>query len=228
MRSGLESTSGRSYGAWVQSTNWVRFVLRAAADRRARHARRVQHRQLAPAVGHPDQGHQDEHVAVRAGRAGQAARILARAVDAGSARHLLRRQRDADDAAADDSLRRALSERRQGRRSAGHRQSRGSIRPACRAADRAGAAIANTATDSGSASSPATRAITRGATAGNSSSSFPAKTRHRHDLALGCSRERRDHNDDLSIVERARAIHRRTASDAPGSRWHRSVLLTLY
>ena len=28
MRSGLESTSGRSYGAWVQSPNWVRFVLR--------------------------------------------------------------------------------------------------------------------------------------------------------------------------------------------------------
>ena len=28
MRSGLESTSGRNYGAWVQSANWVRFVLR--------------------------------------------------------------------------------------------------------------------------------------------------------------------------------------------------------
>jgi CubicO group peptidase (beta-lactamase class C family) len=28
MRSGLESTSGRNYGAWVQSSNWVRFVLR--------------------------------------------------------------------------------------------------------------------------------------------------------------------------------------------------------
>jgi CubicO group peptidase (beta-lactamase class C family) len=27
MRSGLESTSGRSYGAWVTSKNWVRFVL---------------------------------------------------------------------------------------------------------------------------------------------------------------------------------------------------------
>jgi CubicO group peptidase (beta-lactamase class C family) len=27
MRSGLESTSGRNYGAWVQSPNWVRFVL---------------------------------------------------------------------------------------------------------------------------------------------------------------------------------------------------------
>jgi CubicO group peptidase (beta-lactamase class C family) len=28
MRSGLESTSGRNYGAWVLSPNWVRFVLR--------------------------------------------------------------------------------------------------------------------------------------------------------------------------------------------------------
>jgi CubicO group peptidase (beta-lactamase class C family) len=27
MRSGLESTSGRNYGAWVQSPNWVRHVL---------------------------------------------------------------------------------------------------------------------------------------------------------------------------------------------------------
>jgi CubicO group peptidase (beta-lactamase class C family) len=27
MQSGLESTSGRNYGAWVQSPNWVRYVL---------------------------------------------------------------------------------------------------------------------------------------------------------------------------------------------------------
>lgn len=27
MRSGLESTSGRNYGAWVRSRNWVRYVL---------------------------------------------------------------------------------------------------------------------------------------------------------------------------------------------------------
>jgi CubicO group peptidase (beta-lactamase class C family) len=27
MRSGLESTSGRNYGSWVRSPNWVRFVL---------------------------------------------------------------------------------------------------------------------------------------------------------------------------------------------------------
>jgi CubicO group peptidase (beta-lactamase class C family) len=28
MQSGLESTSGRNYGAWVSSTNWVRYALR--------------------------------------------------------------------------------------------------------------------------------------------------------------------------------------------------------
>jgi len=28
MRSGLESTSGRNYGAWVRSANWVRYALR--------------------------------------------------------------------------------------------------------------------------------------------------------------------------------------------------------
>jgi CubicO group peptidase (beta-lactamase class C family) len=34
MRSGLESTSGRGYGAWVQSKNWVRYVLqRPLVDR---------------------------------------------------------------------------------------------------------------------------------------------------------------------------------------------------
>ena len=27
MRVGLESTSNRNYGAWVQSRNWVRYVL---------------------------------------------------------------------------------------------------------------------------------------------------------------------------------------------------------
>jgi CubicO group peptidase (beta-lactamase class C family) len=34
MRSGLESTSGRGYGAWVQSKNWVRYVIaRPMTDR---------------------------------------------------------------------------------------------------------------------------------------------------------------------------------------------------
>ena len=27
MRSGLQSTSGRNYGAWVRSSSWVRFAL---------------------------------------------------------------------------------------------------------------------------------------------------------------------------------------------------------
>ena len=33
MRSGLESTSGRNYGAWVTSKNWVRFVLDRELER---------------------------------------------------------------------------------------------------------------------------------------------------------------------------------------------------
>lgn len=32
MRSGLASTSGRDYGAWVQSGNWVRYALRRPLD----------------------------------------------------------------------------------------------------------------------------------------------------------------------------------------------------
>jgi CubicO group peptidase (beta-lactamase class C family) len=32
MRSGLESTSGRNYGAWVTSTHWVRFALSRALE----------------------------------------------------------------------------------------------------------------------------------------------------------------------------------------------------
>ena len=37
MRSGLESTSNRNYGAWVQSRNWVQHALATAALRHARH-----------------------------------------------------------------------------------------------------------------------------------------------------------------------------------------------
>ena len=46
----------------------------AADGERARHRDGVQHRQLAPAVGDPHQGDRHQHVAVRPGRAGEAAR----------------------------------------------------------------------------------------------------------------------------------------------------------
>ena len=56
MRSGLESTSIRNYGAWVQSPNWVRLRAHAPADRRARRGHDLQHGQLPSAVRHPDEG----------------------------------------------------------------------------------------------------------------------------------------------------------------------------
>ena len=68
----------------------------------------VQHRQHAPALGHPDQGDQDEHMAVRAGDAGAATRIQPGAMDPRPAGDLLRRQRDGDDAEADARVRRTL------------------------------------------------------------------------------------------------------------------------
>ena len=57
MRSGLETTSNRNYGAWVRSPNWVRFALAQPLLTTAGHGDGLQHRQHAPAVGDPDQGH---------------------------------------------------------------------------------------------------------------------------------------------------------------------------
>ena len=111
MRSGLESTSGRNYGAWVRSANWVRHALRRPLVADPASAMEYSTGNIAPAVGDPDEGHRQEHVAVRAGSAGHAARLHARALAARSAGHLLRRQRDADDAAADGGVRRAVPER---------------------------------------------------------------------------------------------------------------------
>ena len=55
MRSGLESTSNRNYGAWVQSPNWVQHAL-AGRSSPARHGDGIQHRQHAPAVGDSHEG----------------------------------------------------------------------------------------------------------------------------------------------------------------------------
>ena len=70
MRAGLESTSGRNYGAWVRSGNWVRYALSTADGQRAGSGDGVQHRQLAPALGDPHQVNRRQHLAVRAGRTG--------------------------------------------------------------------------------------------------------------------------------------------------------------
>ena len=56
MRSGLESTSNRNYGAWVQSRNWVRYALTRPLIAEPGTRDGIQHRQHAPAVGDPDEG----------------------------------------------------------------------------------------------------------------------------------------------------------------------------
>ena len=112
MRSGLESTSGRNYGRWVSSRNWVRYALEPPDGERSGHLDGVQHRDVAHPLGDPHEGVGQEHASVRGRSPREAARHHARALDARSAGHLLRRQRDADDAAADDRVRRAVSQSR--------------------------------------------------------------------------------------------------------------------
>ena len=67
MRSGLESTSGRNYGAWVQSPNWVRYALArpliAEPGTRIEYSTGNSH--LLSAI--LTKAAEDEHVAVRAG-----------------------------------------------------------------------------------------------------------------------------------------------------------------
>ena len=69
MRSGLESTSSRNYGAWVQSRNWVRYRAAPAADRRPGTAMDYStgNTHLLSAILTKATRH--EHLAVRAGSA---------------------------------------------------------------------------------------------------------------------------------------------------------------
>ena len=57
MRSGLETTSNRNYGAWVRSPNWVRLRAAPAARERPWHLDGIQHGQHASAVSDPHQSH---------------------------------------------------------------------------------------------------------------------------------------------------------------------------
>ena len=214
MRSGLESTSGRNYGAWVQSPNWVRFVLRRPMidepGTRVEYSTGSSHLLsaiLTKAAKMSTWQFAQEELAKPLG-------LLAGAVDAGSAGHLLRRQRDADDAAADGALRRAVSERRQGRRSADPAEVVDRSHAGRPRADRAGAAIANTATDSGFASSPGTTAITRGATAGSSSSSFPTL-----DLVI-VTTSRSDVSPSGASISTASTAWSTTSYNSPGTAIH--------
>ncbi len=61
MRSGLESTSSRNYGAWVQSSNWVRHALAKPLAGGAGHADDLQHRQHPRPLGDPHEGDRQEH-----------------------------------------------------------------------------------------------------------------------------------------------------------------------
>ena len=118
MRSGLESTSNRNYGAWVQSPNWVRHALAQAA------------------VGTPG-----TEMIYSTGNTHLLSAILTRVTATSTWQFaqealakplgftlapwmrdpqgdLFRRQRDGDDAAPDARLRRALPQRRAGWRTA--------------------------------------------------------------------------------------------------------------
>ena len=75
MRAGLESTSGRNYGAWVRSAQLGALRAQTADGQRAGRGDGVQHRQLAPALGHPHEVNRRQHLAVRAGRIGRADRF---------------------------------------------------------------------------------------------------------------------------------------------------------
>ena len=116
MRSGLGSTSGPNYGAWVQSPQLGPFGAGAANGRRTWRRDGVQHRQLASVVRDSHEGGSRQHVAVRAGSAGATARVHAGALAAGSAGRVLRRKRDAAYAQANGLDRGAVLETRVGQR----------------------------------------------------------------------------------------------------------------
>ena len=119
MRSGLEGTSNRNYGAWVTSRNWVQHALARPMFAPPGEAMEYSTGQHAPAVGDSDEGVRSEHVAVCQRGAREAARVHAGAVAARSAGRLLRRQRHADDAASDAGARPAVSDQGARQRPAG-------------------------------------------------------------------------------------------------------------
>ena len=61
MRAGLESTSIRNYGAWVQSPNWVRFVLTRRLTGTPGVDMTYSTGRLPLALRHPDEGERRQH-----------------------------------------------------------------------------------------------------------------------------------------------------------------------
>ncbi len=109
MRSGLASTSRRNYGAWVQSPNWVRYILSrpllGPPGEQMDYSTGNTH--LLSAILTKASGHDTWTFAQETAR--QAARFYFGAVAEGSSGHLLRWQRNAHDAAGDGKARRTVS-----------------------------------------------------------------------------------------------------------------------
>ena len=98
---GLETTSNRNYGAWVQNRNWVQHALAkplfAMPGTEMEYSTGNTH--LLSAI--LTKATKTQHLAVCAGVSGEAARVYAAALAAGSPGRLLRRQRHAAHAQAD-------------------------------------------------------------------------------------------------------------------------------
>ena len=171
MRSGLETTSNRNYGAWVQSRNWVQHALSRPMFSEPGHADGVQHRQHASALGDPHEGDGGEHLAVCQRHDWPPTRLHDRALASGSSGHLLRRQRHAAHAAADARVRSVVSGARTRQRPTGRARVVGSRGHWCRGGVRTGA-IRNMGTAGGSASWADIARTMRGASAVSTSSSF--------------------------------------------------------
>ena len=140
MRSGLESTSNRYDGAWVQSPNRVRYALN-------RNLLSPPGTEMDYSTGnthlhhrHPHEGERLEHLAVRRPAARATARVPAGALASGSPGRLFRRERHVDDASSDGHLWRAVSASRDCRRPPSPVRGVDPPRRSCRAASPGGAA----------------------------------------------------------------------------------------
>ena len=91
MRSGLETTSNRNYGRWVQSSNWVRHVLTRRMVGKPGGRMIYSTGSSPPAFSGVDQGDRDEHPGLRSSLPGPTARYPDPFLDARPAGDLLRR-----------------------------------------------------------------------------------------------------------------------------------------
>ncbi|MGC4081517.1 MAG: serine hydrolase [Vicinamibacterales bacterium] len=132
MRAGLESTSGRNYGRWVQSANWVRFALARPMVAEPGGAMQYSTGSSHVLSAILTRVSRFEHVGVRSGHPCTPARFHARAMAAGSTGDLLRWQRHAAHTAADGCRGRDVAAARPGERHTGRPRGVGRhvVRPA--------------------------------------------------------------------------------------------------